>query len=73
MNEEQVRRIKERHSADLRSRAGVSGVGVQKDPQGKFYISVLVDPSVPGVAEGLPQELEGAPVRAERSGPFKAL
>lgn len=68
-----MHKIKERHSAQLRSRAGVSGVGVQRDANGGFCISVFVDPAVPGAIEALPKELEGAPVKVERTGPFRAF
>jgi len=73
MNEEEVRAIKQRHSARLLQQPGVSGVGVEKDADGAFCITVHVDANDSQAHTRLPSHLDGAPVRVVRSGPFRPL
>ncbi len=73
MTQNEVRAIKQRHSARLLQQPGVCGVGVEKDAGGVFFIAVLVDEKDTAVQASLPTDLEGAPVRIVRSGPFRPL
>jgi hypothetical protein len=73
LTEQQAQDVKRRHSTDLLSRPGVSGVGVEKDEDGKFVIAVHLDADHPGVQEQLPKDIEGFPVKFVRSGPFQRL
>jgi hypothetical protein len=63
--------IKNRHSTELRSVAGVCGVGVEKNPDGAFVIVVCLDEDRPGVQNQLPKDIEGLPVKFVISGPFR--
>ena len=72
MTEDEVRAIKQRHSPQLLQQPGVSGVGIQKDETGEFFIALHVDVNDPAVHARLPTSLEGAPVRLILSGPFRA-
>jgi hypothetical protein len=71
LSEDEVRAIKRRHSARLLQQSGVCGVGVEKDEAGRYVLAVHVDASDPAAGEGLPGEIEGAPVRVVRSGAFR--
>ena len=71
--EKQARDVKNRHSAELLRLPGVSGVGVQKSPDGNFYIALHLDSDDSAFAEQLPKQLEGVPVETVASGPFKKL
>ncbi len=71
MSEDQVRAIKQRHSARLLQQPGVSGVGVERDKSGNFVLAIHVDADDPKAAEGWPSEIEGCPVKLVRSGPFR--
>jgi hypothetical protein len=73
MTEQEVREVKRKHSAWFLGRPGVSGVGVEKTPDGRFVLAVHVDPAHPSVRDGLPQEVEGVPVTVVESGPFRKL
>jgi hypothetical protein len=72
MTEDEVRAIKQRHSPQLLQQPGVSGVGVQKDEAGEYFIALHMDVDDPAVRERLPKNLEGAPVRLILSGAFRA-
>ena len=56
----------------LLARPGVSGVGVETDGQGRPSLVVHLDSDRPDVRDGLPDQLEGYPVRYLVTGPFKA-
>jgi hypothetical protein len=71
--EKEARDVKNRHSAELLRLPGVSGVGVQKSPDGNFYIALHVDSDHPEIAEQLPKQIEGLVVQTIFSGPFKKL
>jgi hypothetical protein len=73
LTEQEARDVKRRHSAELLSQPGVSGVGVEKDEDGKFVIAVHLDADHPGAQEQLPKNIEGFPVKFVRSGPFRPL
>lgn len=70
--EEQVREVKRRHAPDLLKRPGVNGVGVEKDESGQFYLALHVEADNPQAQQGLPQEIDGVPVKVVQSGPFRA-
>jgi hypothetical protein len=71
--EDQAREIKNRHSLRLLQQPGVAGVGVERDAQGNYCISIHLDSDDPAMQAGLPQELEGCPVQFIHSGPFHKL
>jgi hypothetical protein len=73
LTEQQARDVKQRHSQELLSKPGVSGVGVEKDESGEFVITVYLDSDDPGIQKQLPQDLEGVPVKFVLSGPFRQL
>jgi hypothetical protein len=69
----EIYEVKNRHSEELRSLSGVSGVGVAKGKGGGLVITVYVDRDDAKVTESLPKEIEGYPVEAVQSGPFTKL
>jgi len=71
--EEQAREIKRRHSPQLLQQPGVAGVGVERDAQGNYCISIHLDSDDSAVQAGLPTEIEGCPVKFIHSGPFRKL
>lgn len=73
MPDNDIRSVKQRHSADMLRTPGVSGFGVERDDAGNEVLVVHVATSDPGVAAGLPREIEGYPVRIVESGPYRAL
>jgi hypothetical protein len=68
----QLREVKARHSRDLLSRPGVSGVGIELDDQGRPSLVVHLDADCPGARESLPDSLEGHALRYLVTGPFRA-
>ena len=71
--EREIREVKRRHSPQLLSRPGVCGVGVEKDASGDYVLAVHLDAGNKSAHSGLPQEIEGYPVKYIRSGPFRKL
>ncbi len=65
--------VKRRHAAHLFRIAGVVGVGVSRGTDGGLVIAIHVDKDDASLTEQLPRELEGYPVEAIHSGPFKKL
>jgi hypothetical protein len=70
---EEARQIKNRHSAELLRQPGVSGVGVERDAEGNYFIAIHLDAMDPAVESTLPAQLEGCPTKLLRSGPFLKL
>ncbi len=70
---EALRQVKARHSRALLARPGVSGVGIELDDRGQPALTVHLDADRPEARDGLPDEIEGHPVRYLRTGPFRAL
>ena len=68
--EEEIRALKRRHSADLLGREGVSGVAVEPEGDG-FVLSVLLDRDDPELRGGLPERIEGHPVKYRVTGRFR--
>jgi hypothetical protein len=71
LTEQQAQDVKSRHSSELLTMPGVSGVGVEKDQDGQFFIALYLDSDDPGIQQQLPKDLEGFPVKLIRSGPFR--
>lgn len=71
--ESEARAIKSRHSSRLLQMNGVSGVGVERDGEGNYFLSVHVDSDDPQITANLPKEIDGIEVRTVRSGPFRKL
>lgn len=69
--EDKIREIKSRHSAELLSLPGVSGVGVAKGKSGNLVIALHLDTENPEREALLPKEIEGVPVEIVHSGPFR--
>ena len=67
--EQEIKELKRRHSARLLSEPGVSGVGIEKDQAGEYFLTVHVDG--PDAAQKLPRQLDGKPIKVVQSGPFK--
>ena len=62
LTEQEARDVKRRHSAELLSKPGVSGVGVEKDEDGNFVIAVHLDATTPG-SGAVAENIEGFPVK----------
>jgi hypothetical protein len=71
--EERATAVKRAHSARLLSQPGVSGVGVERDPEGEYLIAIHVTPEAAAGMARLPTQLDGVPVRWVTSGPFRKL
>jgi len=71
--EDELRTIKQRHSAHLLQQEGVSGVGIEEDEKGSPILVVHLASDDPGVQERLPKELEGHRIVYRQSGPFRKL
>jgi hypothetical protein len=69
--EDKIRDVKSRHSAELLSLPGVSGVGVAKGKSGDLVITLHLDAEDPDREALLPKEIEGVPVEIVHSGPFR--
>ena len=65
--------MKQRHSIDLMKKNGVSGVGVERDDGGNYFIAIHLCTSDPALLAALPSELDGCPTKLVPSGPFKKL
>ena len=70
-SEDQVRSVKQRHSAQLLQRPGVQGVGVEKDEQGQYVLAVHLNADAQADASQIPSEIDGVPVRLHTGGPFR--
>jgi len=71
--EQEIRELKQRHSARLLSQPGVSGVGIEKDDAGEYVLAVHLDSDAPEADKPLPDEIEGYRVKYVKSGPFRKL
>ena len=65
--EDEIRALKKRYSFELLKNRAVSGVGVERDENGEYVLTVHLSDD----AFDLPSELEGLPVRYVRGGPFE--
>jgi hypothetical protein len=74
MTEDEVMKIKDRHSEQLLNIPGVHGVGVGGDEQGRPNLVILCElDKYPGLAAELPKEIEGCPVKLVKGGPIYPL
>jgi hypothetical protein len=71
--ERETDEIKRRHAPRLLEIKGVSGIGVERDDSGGYYLAIHIDPGNPPEPSSLPHEIEGVPVRIFPSGPFRKL
>jgi hypothetical protein len=69
--EERARAVKRAHSARLLAMPGVSGVGVERDAKGEYFLAVHVTPAAELTER--PAQLDGVPVHWVTSGPFRKL
>jgi hypothetical protein len=69
--EEEVRALKDRHSARLLREPGVYGVGIEQDDRGNYVLGVHLDRDDQALRERLPTEIEGHPVKYHYSGAFR--
>lgn len=67
---ERVREVQERHTEELMAKPGVVGTAVGLSENGRHAVLVLLEE--PGIG-GIPQELEGIPVRPLVTGAIHAL
>lgn len=73
MNEEEVRRIKDKYTPQFLSLKGVIGVGIGKTEADQPAIEVLVVKKLPEYEKLIPSSLEGVPIRIREVGVIKAL
>ena len=71
--EDELRAIKQRHSAHLLQQKGVSGVGIEEDEKGNPILVVHITSDDLGVPDRLPEEIEGHRIVYRQSGPFRKL
>jgi hypothetical protein len=71
--EEEARAAKRRHSVLLLQQPGVSGVGVERDSEGSYFIAIHLDQTDPEAGKDVPSQLDGCPTRLVHSGPFRKL
>jgi hypothetical protein len=71
--EEQARAAKRRNSYLLLRQPGISGLGVERDGAGNYFLAIHTDGTVPDIDSKVPAELDGCPTRIVRSGPFRKL
>jgi hypothetical protein len=64
--EDEIKALKRRYSRELFAHPEVNGVGVDRDDNGEFCLTVHLSSDVPD----LPAELEGHAVRYVRRGPY---
>jgi hypothetical protein len=69
--EDEIHDLKVRHAAELMARPGVNGVGVERDGEGGYVLTVHLASADPGLVAGLPAEIEGHPIRYSVSGPYR--
>jgi hypothetical protein len=67
-----VTAVRDRHRDELMRFACVSGIGTGRDRDGDVVI-IYLNSSDPAARRGLPEELDGFPVRFEVSGSLGAL
>jgi hypothetical protein len=68
--EKRAEEVKDRHSLELLSRPGISGVGVEQDDSGRYVLTIHLETDDPEVRGQLPAQIEGFPTRVVHSGPF---
>jgi hypothetical protein len=71
--EEEARLAKQRNSPRLLEYPGVSGVSVQKDEEGNYFIALLLSTSDEASISAFPTEVDGCPVRLVHTGSFRKL
>jgi hypothetical protein len=69
-SEEKVRKLKNEHSAALLQTRGVCGVGVERDDQGDYVLTVHLSEDTPEVCETVRKRVGNAPLKLIKSGPF---
>jgi hypothetical protein len=69
--EKEISDLKRRHSLRLLNQAGVSGVGVEKDEAGGYFLAIHLNTDDPRILSQLPKEIEGHPIKFLHSGPFR--
>ena len=72
-SEEEVRAAKRAHSARLLATPGVSGVAVERDASGDYYLAIYLDAEADTSAAARLGTLDGVPVRYQVAGPFRKL
>ena len=67
---EEVEELKRRHGRRLMRIPGVSGVGVERDPDAAYVLVVHVKDDTPDTRAAVKKAAGDAPVRIVKSGPF---
>jgi hypothetical protein len=72
-SEKELNAIKDRHSMRLLNLPGVIGVGVEQDETGRYVLAIHVTTDDPDVLARLPEQIEGYPVKIERTEAYRKL
>lgn len=70
-SESKAYELNERIGPKLRKHPGVAGVGVGRDPKAGYYLSVHLVNEAAKI--GLPEQIEGTPVKYEVTGEYRPL
>lgn len=73
MNEEDVKKIKDKYTSQFLQLKGVVGVGIGKIGANQQSIEILVIKKLPEHDKLIPKSLEGIPTRIREVGVIKAL
>jgi hypothetical protein len=68
---QKMQEIKKRYSAELLSKEGVIGFGVEVDKSGNPYFAVTIAKDDPAILECIPKKIESYPVKIVKSERFK--
>ncbi len=71
--EQQAREVKQRHSLRLLQQEGVSGVGVERDKDGNYFLAISLATDDPKLQASIPRELDGCPTKINITGSFNKL
>jgi hypothetical protein len=73
VSKEKATEVKDKHSSEVLSRPGVWGIGVEKQPNGEWFIKISVDQQGWKHRGHFSKELEGVPVVVANTGSFQKL
>ena len=70
MTKDEALEIKRKNSAYLLALPGVVGVGVVEDDSGSYVLLLHLEADDQDVLQGIPERLDGCPVKTEKSGRY---
>lgn len=73
MNEENIRKIKDKYMSQLLQLKGVIGVGISKTEMNELTIEIMVTKKLPEHDELIPNSLEGVPTKIREVSVIRAL